>query len=69
MKKYKSIILIVVMVIILSSLLFTLTGCKISAETYENGVSVEVDNETKSTFESIVSWIDERISRVFNTTN
>jgi hypothetical protein len=69
MKKFKNAILVILMVVILTGLLFTLTGCKISAETSDNGVSVEVDDSTKGTFESILSWIDERISRIFDTSS
>jgi hypothetical protein len=69
MKKLKNAILVVLMVVILTSLLFILTGCKISAETSDNGVSVEVDEDTKGTFESILSWIDERISRIFDSSS
>lgn len=69
MKKLRRIISIFTLIVILISFLFILTGCKISAETYENGVSVEVDDETKGTFDSILAWIEERLSRVFNTSN
>ena len=69
MKKLKNPILILLAIIILISFLFILTGCKISAETYENGVSVEVDEATKGTFENILTWIEERLSRVFKTSN
>lgn len=62
----KKIVLVLIMIVILSFALFTLTGCKISAETTDNGVSVEVDDATKGTFESILEWITERIDRVFN---
>ena len=62
----KKVILIIIMVLILFITLFTLTGCKITAETYDNGVSVEVDDATKGTFENILDWITERIDRVFN---
>ena len=55
------------MIVILTSFLFVLSGCKISAETHDNGVSVEVDDSTKGTFESILKWIEERLGRVFNT--
>ena len=55
MKKLKNVILILLAIIILISFLFILTGCKISAETYENGVSVEVDENTKSNFENILT--------------
>ena len=65
MKKFKSIILISVLLVILTCSLFTLTGCEISAKTNENSVSVSVDNETKSTFDSILDWIQERIDRIF----
>jgi hypothetical protein len=69
MKKFKNAIIVTLMVVILTGLLFTLTGCKISAETSDNGVSVEVDDDTKGTFESILSWIDERIGRIFNSSS
>lgn len=69
MKRLKNAILIFLTIIILISFLFILTGCKISAETYENGVSVEVDDSTKGTFENILNWIEERISRIFKTSN
>jgi hypothetical protein len=69
MKKFKNAIIVILMVVILTGLLFTLTGCKISAETSDNGVSVEVDDDTKGTFESILSWIDERIGRIFNSSS
>lgn len=62
----KKVVLIIVLILILTVSLFTLTGCKISAETHDNGVSVEVDDATKGTFESILDWITERIDRIFN---
>lgn len=65
MKKLKSIILSLVLLVILSCSLFTLTGCEISAKTDDNSVSVSVDDETKGTFEGILDWIQERIDRIF----
>lgn len=65
MKKIKSIILSLVLLVILSCSLFTLTGCEISARTDNNSVSVSVDDETKGTFEGILDWIQERIDRIF----
>ena len=65
MKKIKSIILSLVLLVILSCSLFTLTGCEISAKTDDNSVSVSVDDETKGTFEGILDWIQERIDRIF----
>ena len=62
----KKVILIVTILVILFVALFTLTGCKISAETTDNGVSVEVDDATKGTFENILDWITERIDRIFD---
>lgn len=62
----KKVVLIIVMIILLSVALFTLTGCKISAETTDNGVSVEVDDATKGTFENILDWVTERIDRIFD---
>ena len=67
MKKFKNLVLILAMIVILTSFLFVLSGCKISAKTHDNGVSVEVDDSTKGTFESILKWIEERLGRVFNT--
>ncbi len=65
MKKIKNIIVVLGMIVILTSFLFILSGCKISAETNSNGVSVEVDEDTKSNFENILKWINKRINRVF----
>lgn len=62
----KKVVLILIMIVILSVALFTLTGCKITAETTDNGVSVEVDDATKGTFENILDWITERIDRIFD---
>ena len=62
----KKIILIALMIVMLSFSLFSLTGCKITAETTDNGVSVEVDDATKGTFENILDWITERIDRIFD---
>ena len=67
MKKLKNLVLILAMIVIITSFLIVLSGCKISAETHDNGVSVEVDDSTKGTFESILKWIEERLGRVFNT--
>ena len=62
----KKVVLSLIMIVILSVALFTLTGCKITAETTNNGVSVEVDDATKGTFESVLDWITERIDRIFD---
>ncbi len=53
--------------IVMTISLFALTGCKVSAETYDNGVSVEVDDSTKNTFENVLDWIQERLHRIFKT--
>ena len=66
MKNLKKICLVLVIISILTGLIFTLTGCEISAKTDENSVSISVDEDTKGTFESILDWIQERISRVVN---
>ena len=65
MKKLKNIIVVLGMIVILTSFLFILSGCKISGETNSYGVSVEVDEDTKSNFENILKWINKRINRVF----
>lgn len=62
----KKTILSLLLLAILTFSLFSLTGCEISAKTDENSLSFSVDDETKGTFEGIVSWIQERISRIFN---
>lgn len=66
MKNLKNIILSIIILGILTSFLFTLSGCEISAKTDDNSVSVSVDDETKGTFESVLNWIQERIDRIFN---
>lgn len=63
----KKVVLILVTITILLFMLFTLTGCSITAETSENSVSVSVDEETQSTFENIVDWVVERLHRIFVT--
>lgn len=63
----KKVVLFLVTISILFVMLFSLTGCSITAETNENSVSVSVDEETQSTFENIVDWIVERLHRIFVT--
>ena len=63
----KKIFLVLITISILLFMLVSLTGCSITAETTDNSVSVSVDEETQSTFESIVDWIVERLHRIFVT--
>lgn len=63
----KKLVLIVVILAILTGALFTLTGCSLKIETDDNSVSASVDEETQSTFESIIDWIVERLDRIFVT--
>lgn len=66
MRNLKEIVLILLIIVILTGLMFTLSGCEVSAKTDSNSVSISVDQETKGTFKGILDWIQERIDRIFN---
>lgn len=63
----KKIISIILVVLILSFSILFLTGCTLTVETTDNSVSASVDGDTTEKVDSVIDWIKERISRVFNT--
>lgn len=62
----KKIIATIFIVVILTSCLFILSGCKLEIETTDNSVSASVDGDTTEKVDNILDWIKERISRLFN---
>lgn len=64
----KKIISIVVLIIVLSIISITLTGCTLQIETTDNSVSASVDGDTTEKVDNVIDWIKGRLSRLFNTT-
>ncbi len=61
----KKLLLTVGTIIILSVMLFSLTGCTLQIETTDNSVSASVDGDTTEKVDNILDWVKERIQRVF----
>lgn len=61
----KKVLLTVGTIIILSVMLFSLTGCTLQIETTDNSVSASVDGDTTEKVDNVLDWIKERIQRVF----
>lgn len=61
----KKVLLTVGTIIILSVMLFSLTGCTLQIETTDNSVSASVDGDTTEKVDNILDWIKDRIQRVF----
>lgn len=62
----KKIISIVILVIMLGTMVFTLTGCTFQIETSDNQVTASVDGDTTEKVDGVLDWIKERITRLFN---
>ena len=60
----KKVLLTVGTIIILSVMLFSLTGCTLQIETTDNSVSASVDGDTTEKVDNILDWVKERIQRV-----
>ena len=65
----KKIISIIVLIIVLGVATIMLTGCTLQIETTDNSVSASVDGDTTERVDSVLDWIKERLSRLFNTSN
>ena len=65
----KKIISIIVLIIVLGVATIMLTGCTLQIETTDNSVSASVDGDTTERVDSVLEWIKERLSRVFNTSD
>lgn len=65
----KKIISIIALIVVLTAIVFTVTGCTLQIETTENSVSASVDGDTTERVDSVLDWIRERIQRVFTTTS
>ena len=63
----KKIISIIVLIIVLGVATIILTGCTLQIETTDNSVSASVDGDTTERVDSVLDWIKERLSRLFNT--
>ncbi len=63
----KNVILTIVTVVILVSFMFILSGCTLKIEADNNTVSASVDGDTTEKVDSVLDWIKERLSRLFNT--
>ena len=61
----KKLLLTVGTIIILSVMLFSLTGCTLQIETTDNSVSASVDGDTTEKVDNILDWVKERIQRIF----
>ena len=65
----KKIISIIVSIIVLGVATIMLTGCTLQIETTDNSVSASVDGDTTERVDSVLDWIKERLSRLFNTSD
>lgn len=65
----KKIISIIVLIIVLGVATIILTGCTLQIETTDNSVSASVDGDTTERVDSVLDWIKERLSRLFNTSD
>ena len=65
----KKIISIIALIVVLTAIVFAVTGCTLQIETTENSVSASVDGDTTERVDSVLDWIRERIQRVFTTTS
>ena len=61
----KKVLLTMSVIVILTVMIFGLTGCTMQIETTDNSVSASVDGDTTQKVDSVLDWIKERISRVF----
>ena len=65
----KKIISIIVLILVLGVATIMLTGCTLQIETTDNSVSASVDGDTTERVDSVLDWIKERLSRLFNTSD
>lgn len=65
----KKIISSIVLIIVLGVATIMLTGCTLQIETTDNSVSASVDGDTTERVDSVLDWIKERLSRLFNTSD
>lgn len=63
----KKIIATIVLIIVLVSSIFILSGCTLKIETNDNSVSASVDGDTTEKVDGIIDWIKKRIQRIFDT--
>lgn len=65
----KKIIFVIILSIVLLIALVSLTGCTLKLETDDNSISASVDSDTTEKVDSVIDWIKDRLSRVFNTSD
>ena len=65
----KKVLLTMSIIVILTFMMFSLTGCTMQIETTDNSVSASVDGDTTEKVDSVLDWIKARISRVFNSSS
>lgn len=63
----KKAIKVTMLILTLSVIIITFTGCTLKVETTENSVSASVDGETSEKVNSVIDWIKERLNKIFNT--
>lgn len=64
----KKVVSIVVFIVMMTCILFTLTGCTLKIETTDNSVSASVDGDTTEKVDNILEWTKERLRRIFTST-
>ena len=62
----KKIISIIMLVVMLSVVMFVLSGCTLTLETTDNSVSASVDGDKKEKVDGIIDWIKERLDGLFD---
>ena len=62
----KKIISIIMLVVMLSVVMFVLSGCTLTLETTDNSVSASVDGDTTEKVDGIIDWIKERLDGLFD---
>ncbi len=62
----KKIISIIMLVVMLSLVMFVLSGCTLTLETTDNSVSASVDGDTTEKVDGIIDWIKERLDGLFD---
>lgn len=65
----KKVLLTLSVIVILSVMVISLTGCTMQIETTNNSVSASVDGDTTEKVDSVLDWIKERVSRVFSSSS
>ena len=54
------------LVVMLSIVMFVLSGCTLTLETTDNSVSASVDGDTTEKVDGIIDWIKERLDGLFD---